>query len=141
MLVKSLAVPSSRWNQSEQMSEEGVSADSSVSGAPVLSNADFRCHLASGYFFRSPQQIASDPCAWFYGFFEFVARHGIRLSLEAERRVLPHQLYLEEYFASSRPLWPKPARDCCRLPHAALALRAMHETRIAANHHSGVGPN
>ena len=66
---------------------------------------------------------------WCCGCFEFVARHGIRLSLEAERRVRDHKLYLEEYFASSRPLWPS-LRAMLLLPHAALALRAMHDTGL-----------
>ena len=61
--------------------------------------------------------------------FEFVARHGIRLSLETERRVRDHKLYLEEYFATSRPLWQS-LKPILQLPHAAPALRAMHETGL-----------
>jgi [protein-PII] uridylyltransferase len=92
-----------------------------------LSNADFTV-AKERLFFRTPQQIASDP-ALVLRLFEFVARHGVRLSLEAERRVRDHKLYLEEYFASSRPLWPA-LRAMLMLPHAALALRAMHETGL-----------
>ncbi len=92
-----------------------------------LSNADFTV-ARERLFFRSPQQIASDP-ALVLRLFEFVARHGIRLSLEAERRVRDHKLYLEEYFASSRPLWQS-LKSLLLLPHAALALRAMHETGL-----------
>jgi [protein-PII] uridylyltransferase len=92
-----------------------------------LSNLDFTV-ARERLFFRSPQQIASDP-SLVLRLFEFVARHGVRLSLEAERRVRDHKLYLQEYFASSRPLWPD-LRSLLELPHAALALRAMHETGL-----------
>jgi [protein-PII] uridylyltransferase len=92
-----------------------------------LSNADFTVSRER-IFFRAPQQIASDP-ALVLRLFEFVARHGIRLSLEAERRVRDHKLYLEEYFASSRPLW-QTLKSLLLLPNAALALRAMHETGL-----------
>jgi [protein-PII] uridylyltransferase len=92
-----------------------------------LSNADFTVSRER-VFFRTPQQIATDP-ALTMRLFEFVARHGIRLSLEAERRVRDHKLYLEEYYASSRPLW-QTLKQLLTLPHAALALRAMHETGL-----------
>ena len=52
------------------------------------------------------------------------------LSLEAERRVRDHKLYLEEYFASSRPLWQSSEIDTARCPMLRLALRAMHETGL-----------
>ena len=115
-----------QMEQSEQMSEGGLSRQFRE-WRSRLSNADFSV-IRERLFFRSPQQIASDP-ALVLRLFEFVARHGIRLSLEAERRVRDHKLYLEEYFASSRPLWPSLQR-LLQLPHAALALRAMHETRL-----------
>ena len=92
-----------------------------------LSNADFTV-ARERLFFRSPQHIASDP-SLVIRLFEFVARHGVRLSLEAERRVRDHKLYLQEYFASSRPLWPD-LHSLLLLPHAALSLRAMHDTGL-----------
>ncbi|HYP05025.1 MAG TPA: HD domain-containing protein [Bryobacteraceae bacterium] len=92
-----------------------------------LSNADFTV-LRERVFLRAPQQLASDPDL-VLRLFQFVARHGIRLSLETERRVRDHKLYLEEYFASSRPLWQS-LKQLLLLPHAAPALRAMHETGL-----------
>ena len=111
---------------SEQISEGGLTQQFRE-WRSRLSNADFTVSR-DRVFFRSPQQIASDP-ALVLRLFEFVARHGIRLSLEAERRVRDHKLYLEEYFASSRPLWPS-LEAILLLPHARLALRAMHETGL-----------
>jgi [protein-PII] uridylyltransferase len=92
-----------------------------------LSNADFTVSRER-VFLRAPQQLASDP-ALVLRLFEFVARHGIRLSLETERRVRDHKLYLEEYFATSRPLWQS-LKPLLLLPHAAPSLRAMHETGL-----------
>ena len=111
---------------SEQISEGGL-AKQFREWRSRLSNADFTVSR-DRVFFRAPQQIASDP-ALVLRLFEFVARHGIRLSLEAERRVRDHKLYLEEYFASSRPLW-QTLKSLLLLPNAALALRAMHETGL-----------
>lgn len=111
---------------SEQISEGGLTKQFRE-WRSRLSNADFTVSR-DRVFFRAPQQIASDP-ALVLRLFEFVARHGIRLSLEAERRVRDHKLYLEEYFASSRPLW-QTLKSLLLLPNAALALRAMHETGL-----------
>jgi [protein-PII] uridylyltransferase len=115
-----------QMESSEHLSESGLTRQFRE-WRSRLSNADFTVSRER-LFFRSPQQISSDP-ALVLRLFEFVARHGIRLSLEAERRVRDHKLYLEEYFASSRPLWPS-LRALLQLPHAALALRAMHETGL-----------
>jgi [protein-PII] uridylyltransferase len=79
-------------------------------------------------FFRTPQQLAHDP-ALVLRLFEFVARHGIRLSLEAERRVRDNRLYFEEYFASQRALWPA-LKTILSQPHVSLALRTMYETGL-----------
>jgi [protein-PII] uridylyltransferase len=111
---------------SEHLSESGLTRQFRE-WRSRLSNADFTVSRER-LFFRSPQQISSDP-ALVLRLFEFVARHGIRLSLEAERRVRDHKLYLEEYFASSRPLWQS-LKALLQLPHAAMALRAMHETGL-----------
>lgn len=110
----------------EQMSEGGLTRQFRE-WRSRLSNADFTVSRER-LFLRTPQQIASDP-ALVLRLFEFVARHGIRLSLETERRVRDHKLYLEEYFASSRPLWTS-LKTLLLLPHASLALRAMHETGL-----------
>jgi [protein-PII] uridylyltransferase len=92
-----------------------------------LSNADFTVSRER-VFLRTPQQISMDP-ALVLRLFEFVARHGIQLSLETERRIRDHKLYLEEFFATSRPLW-QTLKPLLSLPHAAQALRAMHDTGL-----------
>ena len=90
-----------------------------------LSNADFTVSRER-VFFRSAQQLANDPDLALRAF-QFVGHHGIRLSLEAERRLRDHKLYFEEYFSGKRAVWPA-LRDILSQPHAALAVRAMHDT-------------
>jgi [protein-PII] uridylyltransferase len=92
-----------------------------------VSNSDFTV-ARDRVFLRSPQQIASEP-ATVLRLFEFVGRHGLRLSLEAERRVREHRVYFEEYFASNPPVWSA-LKSILQTPHAALALRAMHDTSL-----------
>ncbi|HYO82083.1 MAG TPA: hypothetical protein VES20_11820 [Bryobacteraceae bacterium] len=92
-----------------------------------LSNAEFTV-ARDRLFLRYPQSLATDP-ALLLRMFEFVARHGIRLSLETERRVRDHSAYFEEYFATERPVWTS-LRSILSLPHASMALRAMHETGV-----------
>jgi [protein-PII] uridylyltransferase len=111
---------------SEHLSEGGL-ARQFREWRSRLSNADFTVSRER-VFLKAPQQVASDP-SLVLRLFEFVARHGIRLSLETERRVHDHKLYLEEYFATSRPLWPS-LEALLQLPHAARALRAMHDTGL-----------
>ena len=109
------------------MSPKAVSRGSSANGgrafrmpiSPFPANAFF-CALRN----RSPAIRR-----WCCGCSNSSARHGIRLSLETERRVRDHKLYLEEYFATSRPLWHS-LKPILALPHAAPALRAMHETGL-----------
>jgi [protein-PII] uridylyltransferase len=92
-----------------------------------LSNAEFTVSR-DRVFLRSPQQLASDPSLLLRAF-EFVARHGVRLSVEAERRIHEHIPYFEEYFAAERAVWPQ-LKTILSLPNAALALRAMHDTGV-----------
>ena len=92
-----------------------------------LSNAEFTV-ARDRLFLRYPQSLATDPSV-LLRMFEFVARHGIRLSLETERRVREQSVYFEEYFAAERPVWSS-LRQILSLPNAALALRAMHETGV-----------
>jgi [protein-PII] uridylyltransferase len=92
-----------------------------------LSNADFTV-TRERVFLKSPQQLTTDPDL-VLRIFEFVARHGVRLSLEAERRMSEHGTYLAEYFQTKRPLWPA-VRRVLSLPHSALALRTMQETGL-----------
>jgi [protein-PII] uridylyltransferase len=89
-----------------------------------LSNADFsvvreRVHL------RVPHALEADP-ELALRLFQFVARHGIRLSTETELRVSAAEPRLQEFFSAARPLWPA-LREILSLPYAAEAVRGMHE--------------
>jgi [protein-PII] uridylyltransferase len=90
-------------------------------GSSRFSNADFSV-VRERVYFRSPHQLASRP-ELALQLFVFVARHGIRLAADTEARVSEHAA--RDY----GPVWPI-LREILRLPHADLALRAMHETRI-----------
>ncbi|MDX1982204.1 MAG: [protein-PII] uridylyltransferase [Bryobacteraceae bacterium] len=92
-----------------------------------LSNSEFTV-ARDRVFFKAPKLMESDP-ELALRLFEFVARHGIRLSLDAERRIAESQDRLAAYFSASRPLW-QPVRRILSLPHTAMGLRAMHETGV-----------
>ena len=92
-----------------------------------LANAEFSIHRDRAHF-RSPQQLSDDP-QMALRLFEFVARHGIRPSLEAEQQLAARFDRLRRYFAESQPLWPA-IEAILSLPHAPAALRAMHETGL-----------
>jgi [protein-PII] uridylyltransferase len=90
-----------------------------------LANADFSVHRERAHF-RLPQALDADPEV-VLRFFEFVARHGIRASFEAEQQIEARRGRLRGYFAEPRPLWPA-LSAMFSLPHAPLAVRAMHDT-------------
>ena len=92
-----------------------------------LSNADFTVSNER-VFLRTPAQLETDP-ALVFRLFEFVARHGIPLSAETERRLEGYRAAFAEFCSSRRPLWPQ-LRAILALPHAAMALRAMHDTGL-----------
>ncbi|MGA9623673.1 MAG: hypothetical protein WBL65_14230 [Bryobacteraceae bacterium] len=94
-----------------------------------VSNADFIVHRERIHF-RAPQSLDVEP-ELALSLFEFVARHGIRLSLEAEQRIESRIAALRAHFAGPRPLWPA-LNTILSLPHAPLAVRAMHETGVLA---------
>jgi [protein-PII] uridylyltransferase len=94
-----------------------------------VSNADFIVHRERVHF-RAPQRLDVEP-ELALSLFEFVARHGIRLSLEAEQRIESRMTSLRAHFAEPRPLWPALNRILA-LPHAPLAVRSMHETGVLA---------
>lgn len=116
-----------------------LDASESPSSALLAQFRDWRSRLSNGEFsvhreraqFRAPQQLESDPDL-VLRLFEFVARHGIRPSLEAEERIQAHSEKLRAHFAGSpQPLWPA-MQQILSLPHAPLALRSMHETGVLA---------
>ncbi|MGH9667510.1 MAG: hypothetical protein ACRD9L_24065, partial [Bryobacteraceae bacterium] len=73
-------------------------------------------------YLRSPQQLQADPLM-LVRLFQFVGRHGLRLSQDADRRV-SRLLASGPSFDLRWPHW----RELLETPHAILALRAMQET-------------
>ena len=61
--------------------------------------------------------------------FVFVARHGIPLHRETEKRLQEHRAQIAEFFSVSRPLWNS-FSELLLQPNASLSLRAMHETGV-----------
>jgi [protein-PII] uridylyltransferase len=94
-----------------------------------VSNADFSVHRERVHF-RAPQRLDTEP-ELALSLFEFVARHGIRLSFEAEQRIESRLASLRAHFAEPRPVWPA-LNQILLLPHAPLAVRSMHETGVLA---------
>ena len=92
-----------------------------------LANADFSVHQERAHF-RAPQALDVDP-ELVLRLFEFVARHGIRISSEAEQQITARLDRLRAWFAEPHPTWPALSRVLL-LPHAALAVRSMHETGV-----------
>ena len=90
-----------------------------------LSNSEFTV-LRERVYFKAPQQLESDPLLA-VRCFEFVGRHGIRLSLDAEQRVAKHLPALRQYFSKPGPLWPA-LKGVLSQPHVDVALTCMHET-------------
>ena len=90
-----------------------------------LSNSDFSV-LHGSVFFRAPGSLESDP-AIMLRLFDFIGRHGLPLSPDAEERIERHIGHFEKWAQAQPNLWPV-FRDMLRLPHAAKALRAMHDT-------------
>lgn len=107
--------------------EEGVPARSSLYATfedrrSRLSNVDFSV-VREQIFLRNPPDLADR------GFllrpFEFMARHGLSLSGEAQRQIEHRVANSPEPLLLSGELWPT-FRQILVLPHAARALRAMH---------------
>ncbi len=92
-----------------------------------LSNADFTVSNER-ILLRNPAQLQSDP-AILLRLFEFVARHGIPLSADTERRVEENRQAFAEYAERQHLSWNS-LRKILSLSRAALALRAMHDTGI-----------
>ena len=92
-----------------------------------LSNSDFTVSNER-VLLRMPSQLESDP-GIVLRLFEFVARHGIPLAAETERRLEQSAEALAVHWAAQSPLWPA-LRNILSLPHAAKALRAMHDANL-----------
>ena len=91
-----------------------------------LSNADFSV-VEDRVFLRQLSSV-KDPSV-LLGLFEFVARHGLKLSTETERCVEGVLPVISEWAAQTKDLWPL-FRSILVLPHAAAALRAMHRLGV-----------
>jgi len=92
-----------------------------------ISNTDFTVSRERVYL-RAPQQIEAEPEV-LLRLLQFIARHGFRLSIEAEERIAAQLPAARKYFASSRPLWPA-IGEALSLSNAAVALRVAHETGV-----------
>lgn len=92
-----------------------------------LSNSEFTV-LRERVYFKAPQQLEREPDL-ILRCYEFIARHGIRLSLDAERRIAAARATLENHFVESRPIWPA-LSQIFSLPHVDIALDSMHETGV-----------
>lgn len=92
-----------------------------------LSNSEFTVSNERIYL-RSPGQLTADP-AIILRMLEFVARHGIPLAAETERRVEQACETFADYCQRAQPLWP-PLHSLLSLTHAAKALRVMHDTGL-----------
>jgi [protein-PII] uridylyltransferase len=76
-------------------------------------------------FLRNPAATIASLASTF-DLFEYVARHGIRLSWDAQRRVRERACALAETQAALWPAW----RALLSEPHATLALREMEDAGI-----------
>ncbi len=92
-----------------------------------LSNSEFSV-LSDRIYLRAPAQLASDP-AVILRLIEFIARHGLPVAADTERRLEQAAEAFGEYCAHAKSLWPALHR-VLSLPHAAAALRVMHDTGL-----------
>lgn len=90
-----------------------------------LSNSDFSVHRERAHF-RAPQLLDAQP-ELVLRLFEFIARHGIRPSVEAVEKIESRRERLRAHFSEARSLWPA-LIPILTLPHTPMALNAMHET-------------
>ncbi|HSW49043.1 MAG TPA: HD domain-containing protein, partial [Bryobacteraceae bacterium] len=77
---------------------------------------------------KAPQALEQDS-EMALRLFAFVARHGIGLAADTERRIADHLPALARHFTQTRNLWAR-LEEILSLPHASLALSAMHETGV-----------
>ncbi|MFB3813231.1 MAG: [protein-PII] uridylyltransferase [Terriglobales bacterium] len=91
-----------------------------------LSNADFL--VSAGRVFLRESNAARDP-ETVLRLFEFAARHGLPLSVEAERAVENAVADVRAWRESGADIWPR-LKSILSLPNAGLALRAMHRTGV-----------
>jgi len=91
-----------------------------------LSNADFS--VVEGRVFLRQLSSVQDPSVLF-GLFEFVGRHGLKLTAETERCVEGALPSLRQWVGHSPDIWSH-FRRILVAPHAGAALRAMHRLGV-----------
>jgi len=92
-----------------------------------VSNADFSVHRERAHF-RAPQRIDVEP-ELVLRLFEFVSRHGIRPSFEAEQRIESRLPRLRAQFGEM-PGVAAQLVETFSLPYAPLAARCLYETGV-----------
>ena len=122
----STAPRSARWKRAKRSPARcSPSCATGVRASPTPTSA---C-TGSASTSRSPQRSGVEP-ELVLRLFEFVARHGIRLSQEAEQRIDARLPRLRDHFADAAAAVAGAAARFLALPHAPLAVRAMHETGV-----------
>jgi len=91
-----------------------------------LSNADFS--VVEGRVFLRQLSSVQDPSV-LLGLFEFVGRHGLKLTSETERCVEASLPKLRQWAQDSPEVWSH-FRRILMSPHAGAALRAMHRLGV-----------
>jgi [protein-PII] uridylyltransferase len=91
-----------------------------------LSNADFS--VVDGRVFLRQLSSVRDPSV-LLGLFEFVGRHGLKLTAETERCVEGALPQVKEWADHSPEVWAQ-FRRILMSPHAGAALRAMHRLGV-----------
>ena len=91
-----------------------------------LSNADFS--VVEGRVFLRQLASVQDPAVLF-GLFEFVGRHGLKLTSETERCVEAALPGLQSWVEQAPDIWLQ-FRSILISPHAGAALRAMHRLGV-----------
>jgi [protein-PII] uridylyltransferase len=91
-----------------------------------LGNAEFSVHRERVHV-REASSLDADP-GMVVRLFEFVARHGMRPSAEAEEQIAARLPRLRDHFAR-QAVW-RALEPMLSLTHAPLAVRSMHETGV-----------
>ncbi len=91
-----------------------------------LSNADFS--VVEGRVFLRQLSSVHDPSVLF-SLFEFIGRHGLKLTADTERCVEGALPSLRQWAEQSVEIWPL-FRRILVSPHAGMALRAMHRLGV-----------
>jgi len=92
-----------------------------------LSNSEFTVSN-DRVLLRNPARLQSDP-ETILRLLEFVARHGVVLAAETERRLEGARGAFAEWCKVPRPLWTK-LKVILALPHASMALRVLQNTGL-----------